>query len=215
MTRILFIGNSFTNRNDLPGTLTLLAASATPPRKIVTARVIANGMALKTHWTRGDAAQAIRKARWDYVVLQEQSTLPLKNRQRMHESIRLFDKEIRARGAKTVLYLTWARAGEPTRQDDLTDAYLSIGRELDAIVAPVGVAWQRLQRDGLPIALHDRDKSHPNPVGSYVAACVFFATIFRTSPVGLTAAVAGVEALDAGAVRQLQEAAWDAVQNPA
>ena len=106
--RILFIGNSFTNRNDLPATIARLALAGKPAFQIDTERVIANGMALKTHWTRGIASERIRSSSWDYVVLQEQSTLPLKNRPKMHESIRLFDTLIRGTGAKTVLYLTWA-----------------------------------------------------------------------------------------------------------
>ena len=48
--RILFIGNSYTGRNDLPGLLTRLAAAADPPVVIETGRVLANGMALKYHW---------------------------------------------------------------------------------------------------------------------------------------------------------------------
>jgi len=44
------------------------------------------------HWNKADAQEAIRQTRYDYVVLQEQSTLPIKNPLRMHENIRLFDK---------------------------------------------------------------------------------------------------------------------------
>ncbi len=39
-------------------------------------------------------------------MLQEQSTLPVKNAGRMHENVRLFDEAITAAGAKTVLYMT-------------------------------------------------------------------------------------------------------------
>jgi hypothetical protein len=203
--RVLFIGNSFTNRNDLPGLVTKLAAAARPPRHVVTDRVIANGRALKTHWERGEAAEAIRRERWDYVVLQEQSTLPLKNRGRMHESVTLFDRQIREAGAQTVLYMTWARLNAWERQDELADAYLSIGRTLGAIVVPVGAAWQRVLREHPEIVLHDRDGSHPNFAGSYLAACVFVATLFDVDPVGLPAD-APVQ-LDAGLAKVLQDAA--------
>ncbi len=206
-TKALFIGNSFTNRNDLPTMISRLAASSEPPRKFESQRVIANGMALKTHWKQGVAIEAIQRTAWDYVVLQEQSTLPLKNRQRMHESIRLFDAEIRRRKARTILYLTWSRAGELDRQDELTDAYVSIGRELGALIAPVGVAWQRWLRDKPTLTLHDRDKSHPNTAGSYLAACVFFATIFRASPVGIELDKSELSGIDSGSLRRLQKCA--------
>lgn len=206
--RILFIGNSFTNRNDLPATIAHLAAAADPSWKIETQREIANGMSLMTHWRRGVALKTIRSRDWDYVVLQEQSTLPLKNRPRMHESIKLFDTAIKDRGAKTVLYLTWARKAAWDRQDELTDAYASIGREIGALVVPVGVAWQELFREKKSIELHDRDGSHPNVAGSYLAACVFVSTLMHQSPVGLP----GVDPLDSDVTLALQGAAWRAAQ---
>ena len=211
-TRVLFIGNSFTNRNDLPGMLTALGAAAKPPRPIETARVIANGMSLKTHWDRGGAREEVRGGGWDYVVLQEQSTLPLKNRQRMHEYVRRFDGEITAAGAATVLYMTWARRNEFHRQGELSDAYASIGREIGALVAPVGAAWQRAIGEDPKLVLHDRDMSHPNPLGSYLAACVLYSTLFRASPAATTTRVQGLEQTAVDRLRMIRTVAWQIVK---
>lgn len=206
--RILFIGNSFTNRNDLPGMISQLAIAADKTCQIETERSIANGAALKTHWDRGAARELIRKAVWDFVVLQEQSTLPLKNRQRMHEYVTLFNDEIMQHGGKTALYLTWARRDTFERQDELSDAYLTIGRKLGAVVVPVGVALQRVLEGHPDIELHDRDKSHPNAAGSYLAACVFVATLLGINPVGLPADIAALRKLPESTARVLQEMAW-------
>jgi hypothetical protein len=214
-TQILFIGNSFTNRNDLPGMLERLGASARPARRIETRRVIANGAALKAHWDRGMARQEIKRTAWDYVVLQEQSTLPLKNRARMHEYIRLFDQEIRARGAKTVLYLTWARLHTFERQDELSDAYTTIGRELGALIVSAGVAWQRALAEHGGLVLHDKDQSHPNPLGSYLAACTFYAAVFGDTPLGLTTDIVGLNKYDGQLLQALQEIAWRTVNESA
>jgi hypothetical protein len=54
----------------------------------------------------GEALRAIEEQEYDCIVLQEQSTLPVKNARRMHENIRLFDEAIKAAGAQTVLYMT-------------------------------------------------------------------------------------------------------------
>jgi hypothetical protein len=210
-TQILFIGNSFTNRNDVPGTLTALAASAKPPLRLTTDRIIANGAALKAHWDRGKALPVIREAIWDYVVLQEQSTLPLKNRSRMHEYVTLFDQEIKKSGAKTVLYMTWARRHEFQRQAELSDAYVSIGKKLGAIVVPVGEAWQRSLKQKPDLILHDKDNSHPNLAGSYLAACVFFAKLFGHSLVELQTDKPDLSKFGEGVARCLQEVAWDTV----
>jgi hypothetical protein len=200
---VLFIGNSFTARNDLPG---LVARLAEVRGKSLQHRLIsAGGASLRTHWNAGEALKAIQEGQCDCVVLQEQSTLPVKNAKRMHENVRLFDEAIQAAGAKTVLYMTWARQDAPESQQAITDAYADIGRELAATVAPVGLAWQRfLRQHGRP-ALHDKDQSHPTPAGSYLAACVFLAVLFRESPMEVDAEVAGLRAKDRAL---LQKAAW-------
>src|SRR5438477_381022 len=105
--RILFIGNSFTARNNVPELIAQLAAAR--GRELQHQLIQAGGASLRMHWNKGDAQRAIAQTQYDYVVLQEQSTLPLKNPQRFHENVRLFDPVIKAAGAKTALYLTWAR----------------------------------------------------------------------------------------------------------
>ena len=188
--KILFIGNSFTARNDLPG---LVAALAESRGFVLQSQLIsAGGASLRTHLNAGKAKSAIESGRYDYVVLQEQSTLPVKNAGRMHANIREFDRLIQGAGAKTVLYMTWARSHAPDSQQAITEAYTSIGEEIGATVVPVGTAWQAFFRQHAEPPLHDRDQSHPTMAGSYLAACVFFATLFGESPVGRGNAISAV-----------------------
>jgi hypothetical protein len=128
----------------------------------------------------------MQAARRDYVVLQEQSTLPVKNPTRTAENIRDFDTAIKEAGAQTVLYMTWARQNAPETQEILSETYTQVGRELAATVVPAGLAWQHCLATHPDIVLHDKDQSHPNLAGSYLAACTFYATLFigrsRTIP---------------------------------
>jgi hypothetical protein len=200
---ILFIGNSFTQRNNLPGLLAEMAAA----REVCVKHelISAGGASLRTHWNAGRAAKAIATGGYDYVVLQEQSTLPVKNAQRMAENVRLFAEVINQAGSKTALYMTWARQNAPNTQQAITDAYNSIGDEVGAIVAPVGLVWQKfLARHDKPV-LYDRDQSHPSLAGSYLAACVFLAALLKINPVGIEAGGSGLDKSDRAA---LQGAAW-------
>jgi hypothetical protein len=200
---VLFIGNSFTARNDLPG---LIAALAAARGKELRHRLIsAGGASLRRHWNAGEAANAIQSGEYDAVVLQEQSTLPVKNAKRMHENVRLFDGAIKAANARAYLYMTWARRGAAESQTAITEAYTAIAKELGATVVPVGVAWQTFLRQHAIPVLHDRDGSHPTPAGSYLAACVFFAVMFRESPIGIEANSAGLSSTDRAL---LQRTAW-------
>ena len=204
---VLFIGNSFTARNDVPA---LVAGLAEARGERLRHRLIsAGGASLRMHWNRGEAQRAMRETHYDWVVLQEQSTLPVKNARRMHENVRLFDEAIGATGARTALYLTWAREHAPDTQRAITEAYLSIGAELGATIVPVGLAWQRLLRRKVRPQLHDKDGSHPTLAGSYLAACVFLAVLFERNPVGIDSELEG---LTHGEVKMLQQAAWTAAR---
>ena len=202
--KILFVGNSFSQRNNLPG---LLAEMAAERNLSVKPKLIsAGGASLRTHFNAGRAATAIATGNYDYVVLQEQSTLPVKNASRMAENVRLFDEAIKQAGSKTVLYMTWARKHAPEAQQAIAKAYTTIGKELGAIVVPVGLAWQSfLSTHDLPV-LHDRDQSHPTLAGSYLAACVFLAFLLKLNPIGIKSVAAGLNEHDA---LILQTVAWE------
>jgi hypothetical protein len=129
----------------------------------------------------------------------------------MHENIRLFDHAIKATGAGTALYLTWARQNAPETQQAITRAYTAIGEELGAAIVPVGVAWQNLLDAHRRPVLHDADKSHPTLAGSYLAACVFLGALFDESPVGIATDLKGLTRAE---VALLQETAWAAVRTP-
>ena len=198
---LLFIGNSFTQRNNLPGLLADLAAARS--LSVSHELISVGGASLRTHWNAGRAAKTIATGGYDYVVLQEQSTFPVKNANRMAENVRLFDEAIRRAGSKTVLYMTWARQDAPETQQSIVDAYNTIGEELGAIVVPVGLAWQSFLSEHDRPVLYDRDKSHPTLAGSYLAACVFLAALLKASPLGIESVPGGLDKED---VRVLQVA---------
>jgi len=211
--RILFIGNSYTYFNNLPEIFAGLAMAGQPALRVETAAITVGGSSLAGHRQRGEAQKAIREGHWDYVVLQEQSALatPLlvngvaqpSDPASFWKSVRDFDREIKAAGAKTVLYHTWAVRAAPEAQPVLDYAYLKIASELGVIDVPAGPAWQEAMH-GTPavgVNLYYLDGAHPSPAGSYLAACEFYATLFGKSPVGLPATVSGTLVTRAGRPR--------------
>jgi len=202
---MLFVGNSFTARNNLPGMLTELALDPTAGagRRIEHRLIQRGGASLRMHLNKGDATAAIRDEHYDYVVLQEQSTLPIKNPTRMHESVRDFEALIRAARARTVLYMTWSRLeAAADAQQRIADAYTAIGQEIDAIVVPAGLAWRAFLAKHRTPVLHDADKSHPTLAGSYLAACTFHATLFGGTPPGEPRAAERIDPAHRAALRQ-------------
>ncbi len=60
--------------------------------------------------------------------------------------------------------------------------HFKLGKELGAIVAPVGLAWQAARKQNARLALYHDDHSHPMPEGSYLAACTLYAACFGNVP---------------------------------
>ncbi len=211
--RVLFIGNSYTFYNNLPGVLSKMAASAEPALIIKTDRCTVGGHTLELHWNDGIAIEKIRQGNWDFVVLQDHSrgTLSDTKRQKMFDFAHKFDAEIKKAGAKTVFFMTWARRNEQPAIERIARSYETIAEELDAIVVPVGRAWQSSILNRPDLALHTEDNSHPTPHGTYLAACVFYATLTNQNPIGLSNT--GLKMITNHDVGYLQKTAWETVKN--
>ena len=92
-------------------------------------------------------------------------------------------------------------------QDAITEAYESIGVEVAGVIAPVGEAWRTVRIEHPTIDLYEPDGSHPSISGTYLAACVFYASLFGESPEGLDYHAD----LGSGLARTLQRIAADTV----
>jgi hypothetical protein len=182
-TRVLFIGNSYTYVN---GGIDAQLMALDP--SIRASRIASGGYTLAKHWNDGAALKAIRKGGWACVVLQEQSQTPILDPAGFRQYVAAFDQEIRRSGSRTILLMTWERpdsvaAGVTTA--NLAEAYRSVGADLGIAVAPAGLAFADARLERPDLALYSQD-GHPTQYGTYLAACVVYATIMNRSPVGLT-----------------------------
>ncbi|MBW2630717.1 MAG: SGNH/GDSL hydrolase family protein [Deltaproteobacteria bacterium] len=210
LTRVLFIGNSYTYFNNMPFILESLSSAA---GKAMEAQIVTRGgKTLQWHWHNPQTLDTLDQEHWDFVVLQEQSTRPVDEPEQMRRTVARFASRIRKSGGTPLLYLTWARQRIPEMQEALTKTYLSIAQEFDTWIAPVGPAWAKALADSPELTLHMEDESHPNILGSYLAACVFYAVLFRETPIQLPARFRlspDVTAIiDTSRARFLQEVAW-------
>jgi hypothetical protein len=183
--RVLFVGNSYTFFNEMPAMVAELAHSAREPRPLQYELAVEGGVTLEWHQQQPRTLERIDAGPWDDVVLQEQSLRPVDEAERFYTyGQRLIDR-VTVQGARPVLYLTWARQGQPAMQTALNRAYTELARRTGAVVAPVGVAWQRALEADPELPLYTEDGSHPTALGSYLAACVFYTVLYGESAVGL------------------------------
>ncbi len=201
-TRVLFLGNSYTNYHNLSTTFRLVALSQGDT--VVTGQNTPGGFQLIQHVSNNTSVNLIAQGNWDFVVIQEQSQKPSFSPAQVANDVfpyaRQLDSLITLANpcTETVFYMTWGRKnGDQTNcanypplctyagmQGRLRSSYLQMANDNDALVAPIGVIWKLMRQAHPNIELYNPDESHPSVRGSYLAACAFYATMFRKSPIG-------------------------------
>lgn len=200
---ILFLGNSMTFYNNLPSVFIELSVSGgfTPEvYELTEGNYRLELFADQTDELGEVVYEQLGNYAWDFVILQEQSGIAATMaKEGMFPPARTLDKMIKGAGAQTVFFMTWAgkdgysfdmlgKTFSGTREEMQTrmaQNYMAIADELNARLAPAGIAFMRCYAQHPEIELWDEDLSHPSQAGTYLAACVFYATLYEQSPEGL------------------------------
>jgi hypothetical protein len=179
---VLFVGNSLTAANDLPGMVAALAAAAGVER-FRYAEVTAGGAALQDHWDDGRAVEAIEASRWDVVVLQQGPSSLESSRLNLIEWAGRFAEKIRERGGRPAMYMVWPPLGG--NWDAVTRSYTDAAVAVDGMLFPAGEALRDVHAEG-GIALFAADQFHPSRAGTYLAALVIIGSLTQRSTEGLS-----------------------------
>lgn len=199
--RVLFIGNSYIQTNNLPGIVqalvqhtgdTLTYAANTP-----------GGSRFQQHCTDITTLSLLQQGNWDFVVLQEQSQLPSFSDNQVATDVfpyaRRLDSLVQVYNpcAKTIFYMTWGRKNGDAQNcanwppvctyrgmDSLLQLrYGLMAAQNRAGLAPVAAVWAKVRSQSPTIELYDADESHPSVAGSFAAASTFYTVITGKDPV--------------------------------
>ncbi|MGL4596820.1 MAG: T9SS type A sorting domain-containing protein [Bacteroidia bacterium] len=203
-TQVLFLGNSYTGANNLPDLVYQLALSNGD--SIQYDSNAPGGHTLQMHTQNVTSLAKINQQPWDYVFVQAQSQEPSLDTPYVQQNVfpfaHILDSLIQANDSctQTGFFMTWGRKyGDASNcqnyppvctylgmQQQLRGRYLQMGYDNNAVVVPVGAAWQEVIAQNALFDLFSSDGSHPSLHGSYLAACVFYATIYKRSPAGFS-----------------------------
>ena len=196
-TRVLFVGNSYFYYNDsLHNHVRRMAMAGDSglEKRLHYKSATIGGARLDQHdidWLTRPGQIGVKEP-FQLVILQGASAEPLseKGRARFRETVIRFSRLIAERGGKTALYMTHAyvkpnKKASPENIRLTEDLYVSVGNEVGALVIPVGLAFEEAYRRRPDMKLQqDYDGSHPTLIGTYLAACTVYASIYGKSPVG-------------------------------
>lgn len=190
--KVMFVGNSFTYREDIPNLFKQVAESFGELQVQVTGFAVSSYRLVQ--WAdlsdaEGKKLDAALHAADDYdiVVLQEQSSNPINNFAEFEQGATKLVQKVRStqKNCQTVLYATWGydksnpkSAAIPTMEAKLRSAYQRVADELGVRVSPVGAAFTAIFNDGTINLYNSEDNHHQNYTGAMLAAYVHAETLF-------------------------------------
>jgi hypothetical protein len=196
---ILFIGNSLTAANDLPGMVCRLAAAA--GHKAACETVSRGGFSLQDHLADGAAARRIRARRWSVIVLQQGPSAREDSRVDLRRSAQKF--AALAGESRIALYAPWPWKSRSQDFPRVSDSYRLASKDVEGLFFAAGDAWLAAWRRDPAIRLYGSDDFHPSAAGTYLAALTIYSGIYGHLPamfgertVAERAAGAGLEVSD-------------------
>ena len=185
--RVLFMGNSQIHWCcDVPQIVGGLSRSAPARvRRVESVQIVIGGADLERLWTDGRPRTTIAAGGWDWVVCNELIYSYGGNTAKFQEYARLFHQECRKSGARMVFFATGEIESAKLSPGAMYQDCLAMARECGGRVAGGGMAWLKAWDERPALDLHHADRAHPNEMGYYLNACVIYAALTDSTPVGL------------------------------
>jgi hypothetical protein len=182
---VLFVGNSLTMANDLPGLVRDLAQVGGAVT-IDTRDVSQGGYALEDHWANVDSRATLAEGGWDVVVLQQGPSALPESQADLITWAETWADAIRAQGGTPALYMVWPERVRLSAFDSVSTSYRRAAEQAAAQLYAAGDAWQAAWARDSSLALYGPDDFHPSVLGSYLAALVVYRGLTGRDPPALT-----------------------------
>ena len=170
--KVLFVGNSHTFFNDMPELFASFVEKTTGEKPEVV-MLAYGGRDYKWHRKEYFAVRFnLMYGNYDYCILQ-QAAHPYPPKEETMEYGGMIIELCRKYNVKPVVYMTWAEKRFPENQQQMIDTCNELAQKHDALLAPVGAIWQRVQNECPDIELYFRDGEHAGPYGDFLIASVF------------------------------------------
>lgn len=230
-TQVLFLGNSFTSANTMPDIFGRMASKDYN----INVTMHAPGGVYVGDTRQGTSAHAynpvvfdaIRSKKWDYIVIQDNQGAfcqevgqfpPVANVLVGHTRLR--DSALASNPCtKIVLFSGWCfKNGKQTPPVFNTGSemnervyvnYNILNKQINGIVSPIGIAWNRIIKAMPAIDLWAADEAHPSYAGSYLAAATIYSSIFAVNPEDVNYD----GSLDPATAKQLRRVAYETVRD--
>ena len=180
--RILYIGNSLTYVNDIPGLVQKMADL--DGRSTAHAEITAPNYALEDHWAEG-LEKRIRAIKPDVVVMQQgPSSLPESRTNLVEWSARIAGV-VREVGGEVALYMVWPASDRQFAFTAVAESYSAAARAAGGRLLPAGMSWAEAWERDPQLQLYAEDGVHASYAGSLLAAETIYSVLFDVDPAAI------------------------------
>jgi hypothetical protein len=176
-TRILFIGNSLTCANHAPSYLAWMLSQSFGKGRFDIESYTAPGATLADH-QKSDEVRELLAKHWDYIILQDQSSVPIEGQKSLARGFRQFLPLTAPTKAKIIAIMTWANRGYFSDQCIISQAYRRTARQLKIPLVPVGDIFFYIQENNPSLELYSHDGHHAGVNGAYLYALAVYEQLF-------------------------------------
>lgn len=173
---VLFIGNSLTSSNNLPGLV--VNHAATKGIVVNTTTVAKGGYAIVDHWAEGQVQTLIKTKAFDFVVIQQGPSSQQNGYDMLVNAGADYAQLCEANNAKLAYLMVWPSITYYHSFDGVIMNYTAGARENNAILIPVGTYWKQYIDATGDYSFYGPDGFHPSLAGSQKAAEIIVDTLF-------------------------------------
>lgn len=175
---VLFVGNSLTYSNDLPG---LVESVAKEKDITVETKMIARGnYAIIDHWNDGTIQEELVKGIYDFVVVQQGPSSQAYGREVLIEYGKLISDLGIEYNTKLAYFMVWPSRTYYYTFDGVIKNHRDAAALNDALLLPVGEVWKAHFDSTEQFDYYSKDGFHPSFLGSQIAAEVIVEHLFNS-----------------------------------
>ena len=174
---ILFVGNSLTYTNNLPGILEEIATEF--GESVNTTTMAFPNYAIEDHWVDGKFQKSLSENNFQYVIIQQGPSSQPDGKEMLVTYGAKMKSECIKNGANLAYFMVWPAKRYYYTFDGVIQNYTYGAESNNAILFPVGRLWKKYEASlSNAERLYGPDNFHPSKAGSFLAAITIFHGLF-------------------------------------
>ncbi len=174
---ILFVGNSLTYTNDLPG---LVARIGKEKGVMIKTEMLAYpNYALEDHWNDGELQSLLATKKFDFVVVQQGPSSQAEGRGMLLDYGAKIKALCERHKTRLAFFMVWPAISNFQNFDGVIKNYTEAAVTTNSLLCPVGQAWKKYFLETNDYSYYGPDRFHPSQKGSEAAALIIYETLFK------------------------------------